>query len=225
MTKSSSSASSSTSSSIDEALIQFTQKQQKFSPMKNVFNPDSMPFFPYNSLTTSTTESEEQQAVQENLQFLASMASASTPVTPESPWSQTSSSSALDPTANLARKISSSAQQRKSGSTSSMKSSNTLLAEFLTNLNELCYKGFDELNALTQEQKWVCQWRFSSSSHDPSSPSSGPKLRQFEFNFASITHFTDFNIEWFERRFIPCFDRSGIFYLQMQKDGDHGSID
>ncbi|CAF1552257.1 unnamed protein product, partial [Rotaria sordida] len=27
--------------------------------------------------------------------------------------------------------------------------------ELIENLNELCYKGFDELNALIQEQRWV----------------------------------------------------------------------
>jgi len=29
------------------------------------------------------------------------------------------------------------------------------IQELMQNLNELCYKGFDELNALIQEQRWV----------------------------------------------------------------------
>lgn len=153
---SSSSASSSTSSSIDEALIQLTQQQQKFPPMNNLFgNEPISSFFPFPSLPTSN-ESEEQLAVHENIHFLASMATASTPVTPESPWAQTSASSAasnLDANVNLTRKIPS-MNQRKAPVTP-LKTNTAVIHELMQNLNEICFKGFDELNALIQEQKWV----------------------------------------------------------------------
>ena len=34
------------------------------------------------------------------------------------------------------------------------------MQEFVQNLNELCDKGFDELNALIQEQRWVSHYIF-----------------------------------------------------------------
>lgn len=60
------------------------------------------------------------------------MSAASTPVTPQR------SANKLQP------------QQKTSTRNPSMN-----LQEFIQNLNDLCDKGFDELNALIQEQRWV----------------------------------------------------------------------
>lgn len=32
------------------------------------------------------------------------------------------------------------------------------IQEYIDHLNEICYQGFDNLNALIQEQKWVCSF-------------------------------------------------------------------
>jgi hypothetical protein len=73
------------------------------------------------------------------------MAAASTPVTPESPWQQT--------TFHSQRKTQSMMLQQQ---TMIPQSPSINMQEFIENLNEICYRGFDELNALIQEQRWVC---------------------------------------------------------------------
>ena len=123
--------------------------------MDNLFGAEPISsFFPFPTLPASA-DSDEQQAVHENIHFLASMATASTPVTPESPWAQTSASatSNIEPIVNLPRKLPS-MHQRKAPVTS-LKNQSVAIHDLMQSLNEICYKGFDELNALIQEQKWV----------------------------------------------------------------------
>ena len=80
------------------------------------------------------------------------MAAASTPVTPESPWQQTT----LHSNINLSRKIPSiMLQQQTVIPQSPSKNPSINMHDLMENLNELCYRGFDELNALIQEQRWV----------------------------------------------------------------------
>jgi hypothetical protein len=127
--KSSSSASSSTSSSIDDALIHLTQQQQQVQNVNKFFNdePTSIFHFP------KTNIDKQQQAVHDNISFLASMATAST---------------STDSDINLQHQI-----HANMFSLPQVLSRN--IQELMQNLNELCYKGFDELNALIQEQRWV----------------------------------------------------------------------
>jgi len=80
------------------------------------------------------------------------MAAASTPVTPESPWQQT----VLHSNMNLQPKIQSTMRQQQTILPQSpSRNASTTMQELMENLNELCYRGFDELNALIQEQRWV----------------------------------------------------------------------
>jgi hypothetical protein len=81
------------------------------------------------------------------------MAAASTPVTPESPWQQTT----LHSNMNLQRKMQSMMLQQQQSilPQSPSKNPSINMQEFIDNLNEICYRGFDELNALIQEQRWV----------------------------------------------------------------------
>jgi len=77
--------------------------------------------------------------VHDNINFLASMATASTPE---------------DSTIN-------SPHQMRPTMFNMPQTSSRTIHEFMQNLNELCYKGFDELNALIQEQRWVRKIYFS----------------------------------------------------------------
>jgi hypothetical protein len=98
------------------------------------------------------------------------MATASTPVTPETTWQQqqqhpsatlhSTTSTSLDSNINLQRKMRAMILQQQQmalpqASSSSSRNNSTNIQELIQNLNELCYKGFDELNALIQEQRWV----------------------------------------------------------------------
>jgi hypothetical protein len=174
---SSSSASSSTSSSIDEALIQLTQQQQqqKLTNMNKLFNDEPSSIFHFASHPSNNNHNNnnnnnidrQQQAVHDNISFLASMATASTPTTPESPWQASNahhpaSTTPLDPNNGMQRKMSAMMlrkhQHQHMGSPQAglaVRSNGPSIHEFTQNLNELCYKGFDELNALIQEQRWV----------------------------------------------------------------------
>jgi hypothetical protein len=152
--QSSSSASSSTSSSIDDALIQLSQQQQQQTANK-LFSNDSLSIFNFPSSQSTTTNIDKQQrAVHDNISFLASMAAASTPVTPESPWQQTTFHSNINPQ----RKTQSMMLQQQQTIVPQSPSRNPPInmQELIENLNEICYRGFDELNALIQEQRWVC---------------------------------------------------------------------
>ena len=83
------------------------------------------------------------------------MATALTPaVTSDTSWQSQS---------NLQRKISTQTKQSPS------KISPINMQDFIENLNEMCYRGFDELNALIQEQRWVQSYLNlnSSSSNSP----------------------------------------------------------
>lgn len=165
MRTSSSSTSSSTSSSIDEALIQLTQQQQQqqVSNANKLFNDEPLSIFHYSSLPAQANiENEQQQAVNDNISFLASMATASTSMQAEPTWQQSLTSTSLDSNINLKRKMRNMMQQQQPPQPSPMNSSqlssgnNALTAQNLVQgLNELCYKGFDELNSLIQEQRWV----------------------------------------------------------------------
>jgi len=150
--QSSSSASSSTSSSIDDALIQLTQQQQQ-QTVNKLYPNESLSIFNFPASKSITTNIDKQQrAVHDNINFLASMATASTPVTPESPWQQTT----LHSNINLQRKMPSMMlQQQTIMPQSPLRNSSTNMQELIDNLNEICYRGFDELNALIQEQRWV----------------------------------------------------------------------
>ncbi|CAF3270925.1 unnamed protein product, partial [Rotaria sp. Silwood2] len=157
--QSSSSTSSSTSSSIDEALIQLSQqqKQQSHVPTVNkLFYDESLSIFNYSSpqnttktATTTTHIDKQQRAVHDNINFLASMAAASTP---ESPWQQPT----LPSNMNSKHKMQSMLveQQQNTLPQSPSRNLSTNMHELMENLNELCYRGFDELNALIQEQRW-----------------------------------------------------------------------
>ena len=81
------------------------------------------------------------------------MAAASTPITPESPWQQATTYS----NTNAQAKLPSIRQQQQPSVVppSPSKSCSSSMQELMENLNELCYRGFDELNALIQEQRWV----------------------------------------------------------------------
>ncbi len=104
------------------------------------------------SQSTTTNIDKQQRAVHENIHFLASMAAASTPVTPESPWQQTT----LHSNINLPRKMPSMIlQQQTILPQSPGRNPSINMQEFIDSLNEICYRGFDELNALIQEQRWV----------------------------------------------------------------------
>jgi hypothetical protein len=92
-----------------------------------------------------------EQALQDNINFLASMATSSTPVTPESTWQQQQQTKSLDSNINLQRQMRTMMIQQQSSNRNNSVNSQ----ELMQNLNELCYKGFDELNALIQEQRWV----------------------------------------------------------------------
>jgi hypothetical protein len=94
----------------------------------------------------------QQRAVHDNINFLASMATASTPVTPESPWQQAT----LHSNRNLQHKMQPVIHQQQPILPKSPSKNHSLnIHELMENLNELCYRGFDELNALIQEQRWV----------------------------------------------------------------------
>ena len=94
------------------------------------------------------------------------MAVASTPVTPESPWQQTT----LHSNINLQRKMQSMMHQQQTILPQSpSKTSSNHMQELIDNLNEICYRGFDELNALIQEQRWVQNY-LNVNSSSPSSP-------------------------------------------------------
>ncbi|CAF2019457.1 unnamed protein product [Rotaria magnacalcarata] len=179
---SSSSTSSSTSSSIDEALIQLTQQQQQQQTpnVNKLFNDEPISIFNYSSMQPKPTIDKQQQAVHDNINFLASMATASTPMTSESTWQQQipSTSISLDSSMNLKRKMRpvmlQQQQQQMKLSQSILRNNSANMHELIENLNELCYKGFDELNALIQEQRWVQSYVNTSASsiQSPSSPSS-----------------------------------------------------
>jgi len=89
-------------------------------------------------------DKEQEQAVHENINFLASMTIASTPVP------------SRDSNMNLQRQNRSTiVQQQMSLPQVSSRNKSLNIQELMQNLNEICYKGFDELNALIQEQRWV----------------------------------------------------------------------
>jgi hypothetical protein len=130
-------------------LIQLSQQQQQ-QTVNKLFPNDSLSIFNFPSSQNSTTniDKQQQRAVHDNINFLASMAVASTPVTPESPWQQPTFHSNI----NLQRKMQSMIlQQSQSPSRNFLNN----MQELIDNLNEICYRGFDELNALIQEQRWV----------------------------------------------------------------------
>jgi hypothetical protein len=89
-------------------------------------------------------DKEQERAVHENINFLASMTIASTPVP------------SRDSNMNLQRQNRSTiVQQQMSLPQVSSRNKSLNIQELMQNLNEICYKGFDELNALIQEQRWV----------------------------------------------------------------------
>lgn len=108
--------------------------------------------------TNSTTNIDQQQerAVHDNISFLASMAAASTPVTPESPWQQPTN---YHSNVNSQRRTQAMILQQQQSviSQSSPRNFSANLQELIDHLNDICYRGFDELNALIQEQRWVCK--------------------------------------------------------------------
>lgn len=126
------SSSASSTSSIDDALIQLNQQQQT-AHLSKLFNDQSASLFTFSSLPSKpTADHQQEQALQDNINLLASMTAASTPGTPQRSANQS--------------------QQQPSTRNRSIN-----MKEFVQNINELCDKGFDELNALIQEQRWVSQ--------------------------------------------------------------------
>jgi hypothetical protein len=131
------SSSTSSTSSIDDALIQLSQ-QQYVGNVNKLFNDEPTSIFHFPSLPSKINiDKEQEQAVHDNINFLASMTIASTPVQ----------------TVNLQHQNRFQQQINLPQISSRNKSLN--IQELMNNLNELCYKGFDELNALIQEQRWV----------------------------------------------------------------------
>lgn len=127
------SSSASSTSSIDDALIQLNQQQQQTGNLSKLFNDQSASLFTFSSLPSKpTADHQQEQALQDNINLLASMTAASTPGTPQRSANQS--------------------QQQPSTRNRSIN-----MQEFVQNINELCDKGFDELNALIQEQRWVSQ--------------------------------------------------------------------
>ncbi|CAF1492202.1 unnamed protein product [Rotaria magnacalcarata] len=179
--QSSSSASSSTSSSIDEALIQLSQQQKQQSNVQTtnkLFYDDSLSIFNYSSpqstaaapptptITAPATShiAKQQRAVNDNINFLASMASTATS---ESTWQQAK----LHSNTKSKQKMQSTIleQQPSLLPQSPSRNSTTNMHDLMENLNELCYRGFDELNALIQEQRWVENY-LNVNSPSPASP-------------------------------------------------------
>lgn len=151
--QSSSSASSSTSSSIDDALIQLSQQHQQQQTANKLFSHESLSIFNFPAVqSTASNIDKQQRAVHDNISFLASMAAASTPVTPESPWQQTTFHSNVNPQRRAQTTM---LQQQPMVPQSPPKNPSTNLQKLIDHLNEICYRGFDELNALIQEQRWV----------------------------------------------------------------------
>lgn len=127
-----------------------------------MFNDEPLSLFNYPSLQSKATlDKQQEQAVHENLNFLASMAAASTPMTSERTWQQqiSTTSTSLDSTVNLKSKMRPTMlqqQQQPVNLSQTLSKNNSInMHELIENLNEACYKGFDELNALIQEQRWV----------------------------------------------------------------------
>ena len=169
--QSSSSASSSTSSSIDDALIQLSQQQQQAPSTNKLFSNESLSIFHFpSSQNTTSTIDKQQRAVHDNISFLASMAAASTPVTPESPWQQTNYHSNLNSQRRTQAMLLQQQQQPSTVPQLSPRNFSANLQEFIEHLNEICYRGFDELNALIQEQRWVRSLLLSFSNQCLTSP-------------------------------------------------------
>ncbi|CAM2703900.1 unnamed protein product [Rotaria socialis] len=177
--QSSSSTSSSTSSSIDEALIQLSQQQKQQSNVQTankLFYDESLSIFNYSSprstaatpptITAPATShiAKQQRAVNDNINFLASMASTATS---ESTWQQAK----LHSNTKSKQKMQSTIleQQPSLLPQSPSRNSTTNMHDLMENLNELCYRGFDELNALIQEQRWVENY-LNVNSPSPASP-------------------------------------------------------
>lgn len=109
--------------------------------------------FPSPQNATANKDKQQERAVHDNISFLASMAAASTPVTPESPWQQTNYHSNVNSQRRTQTMMLQ--QQQSIVSQSSPRNFSANLQELIDHLNEICYRGFDELNALIQEQRWV----------------------------------------------------------------------
>lgn len=144
------SSSTSSSSSIDEALIHLTRQQSsKLPTLSKLFNdePSSIFHFPTSRAPANDHRQDEQQrAVHDNIQFLASMTTASTAVAAEPSWPAAARQSSHQPPPRMMQPA--------------VNNLSTFIQEFMDKLNELCYRGFDELNTLIQEQRWVCTLNF-----------------------------------------------------------------
>ena len=204
--------------------------------MNKLFNDEPSSIFHFASPPSNSNNIDrQQQAVHDNISFLASMATASTPTTPESPWQTTNAphpaaSASLDPNNGLQRKMSAmmlrkqQQQQQQQHMVCSQglasKTNGPIIHDFTQNLNELCYKGFDELNALIQEQRWVravqvhslvlhswqsskiarLLWASVLCAHQL--VRLGPKLCEPKFQFGPVAHFSDFHFQWLQLLFI-----------------------
>ena len=167
---STSSASSSTSSSNDELLIHLNQKQnQKRVPINQTFNDEQSSLVNYTSLLlTSTVDEEQEQAIHDNISFLASMATTSITETPEMIWPSNPvlNSNSVEHANTIQRNriggITKNSFSQKQTISSYMIQSHTLnIQELLETINELCYKGFDELHGLIQAKRNVSKRRTS----------------------------------------------------------------
>ena len=145
----------SSTSSIDEALNQLNQQQKSAQTVNKLLFDESLSIFNCTSRQNITDIDQQQRAVHDNISFLASMAAASVP---ESSWQPTSYISNM----NSQRKMQPMLIQPEQNALSSISSRNlsTNMHELMENLNEICYRGFDELSALIQDQRSV---RFASS--------------------------------------------------------------
>lgn len=139
--------------------------------MNKFFNDDANSMFNFNGLSVDQNiDKEQQQAVHDNISFLASMATASTPITPDTPWSlndglHQTNSNPLDLNKSLQRKQTNNNYFRRqlSHQPSTLTQTTTLtLRDLIENLNESCYRGFDELHTLIQEQRCVSDTYYSS---------------------------------------------------------------
>ena len=140
--QSSSSNSSSGSSSIDDALIQLNQQHAAAAAVTpKLFQDKSLSIFQLPASQTAMAMDSQQRAMHDNISLLASLATTATPLIPDTPWP----SSRLEPKLNNPPRPMQHASHPPAID----------LHSLMENLNELCYRGFDELNTLVQEQRWV----------------------------------------------------------------------
>ena len=207
------SSSTSSSSSIDEALIHLTRQQSsKLPTLSKLFNdePSSIFHFPTSRAPVNDHRQDEQQrAVHDNIQFLASMTTASTPVAAEPSWPATARQSSHQPPPRIMQPA--------------VNNLSTFIQEFMDKLNELCYRGFDELNTLIQEQRWVCMLSFLL--RFASADDLAHQIEQYLYLGAKLSEhesILELTLSQWQLWVIACLNRSWVLHIQVQESGNFG---